>query len=56
MNESEVPEGENMITIFYRNKSDVKGSVPFTELKYKNFDATKSWKMLSDEAENLSQS
>jgi len=50
MNESEVPEGENMITIFYRLKSDVKGAVPFTELKYKNFDATKSWENLNYDA------
>ena len=53
MNETQVPEGDNLLTIFYRLKSDVKGSVPFEELRYRAFDATQSWEVLNQDAETL---
>jgi len=54
MNETNVPDGDNLLTIFYRLKSDAEGSVPFEELRYRAFDATQSWETLNGDAETLS--
>lgn len=54
MNETNVPDGDNLLTIFYRLKSDVVGSVPFEELRYSTFDARQSWETLNGDAETLS--
>jgi|LauGreDrversion4_2_1035121.scaffolds.fasta_scaffold656315_1 hypothetical protein len=55
MNETDVPDGDNMMTVFYRLKPVTQGSVPFEELKYKSFDATQPWEALNTEAEKNSQ-
>lgn len=51
MNETAVPDGNNAMTIFYREKSIVDGSVPFEELNFLSIDATKPWEIINMEAE-----
>jgi hypothetical protein len=47
MNETESEEGDNMLTIFYRQQSIQSGATPFDELKFMVFDNTKSWDILN---------
>ena len=51
MNETKIPEGDNLLTIFYRPNSLQDGGVPFEELKYKVFDPTMNWIKLNNQVE-----
>lgn len=53
MNESEAEEGDQMLTVFYREKSIVEGSVPLADLKFKEFNQFHSWTKLLKEAESF---
>ena len=46
MNESEIEEGDNMLTLFYRGSAIVPGEVTFDDLQYVHMQTpvkTKSW-------------
>ena len=50
MNETEIEEGDNMITVFYRTYPHVTDTVPLL-LNYTHFSQSKDWNALLADAE-----
>ena len=52
MNETEIEEGDNMLTVFYRNNPIESNEVPFEDLKFIHFNQQHSWEKLLQEAQS----
>ena len=50
LNESSVVDGDNILSIIYRVKSNDPSAVPLTELTYKNYSQNRHWDSLITEA------
>ena len=50
MNETQVTEGEQLLTVFYRDAPIEKGELPFAELLFEQFNKNQSWDRLLKEA------
>ena len=53
MNETSVEDGENMITLFYREQSAHPEEVPLVNINFKFFDFSRTWAQLCNDFENF---
>ena len=51
MNETVLTEGDQLLTIFYRNSPIEKNELPFEDLKFEHFNKNHSWNKLFQEAD-----
>ena len=51
MNETEIEDGDNMLTLFYRDKPLVENEITFDDLKFQQFNHQRSWKDLIKDAD-----
>lgn len=54
MNETQVEDGDNMLTVFYRTSSPTAEAMPLDNICYKLFDNTQQWEALVEELEKFS--
>merc|ERR1712113_71191 len=52
MNETEIEEGDQMLTVFYRKKPIAEQELVFEDLKYEHFNQNHSWTRLQKEADS----
>lgn len=53
MNETEIEEGDQMLTVFYRERPIRSGELPFEDLNFNAFNQFHSWKKLLTEADSF---
>ena len=52
MNETEIEDGDNMLTVFYRKNSIRENDVPLADLEFHHFSQQRSWADLEKDAQS----
>ena len=52
MNETEIEDGDNMLTVFYRKNSIRENDVPLADLEFHHFSQQSSWADLEKDAQS----